>query len=67
MTKVTLDDVEYDSENFNVEQNKLLSELVQNNNIKTNLEYQLSSLEVVAGLLMRKLKKSLAEEITDDN
>ena len=67
MTKVTLDDVEYDSKNFNVEQNKLLSELVQNNNIKTNLEYQLSSLEVVAGLLMRKLKKSLAEEITDDN
>ena len=67
MTKVTLDDVEYDSKNFNVEQNKLLSELVQNNNIKTNLEYQLSSLEVVAGLLMKKLKKSLAEEVTDDN
>jgi len=67
VTKVTLDDVEYDSKNFNVEQNKLLSELVQNNNIKTNLEYQLSSLEVVAGLLMKKLKKSLAEEVTDDN
>ena len=59
MTKVTLDNIEYNSENFDEMQNKILSELVQNNSIKTNLEYQLSSLEVVAGLLMKKLKKSL--------
>ena len=41
MTKVTLDDVEYDTENFTEDQNKILSELVKNNNVKTNLEYQL--------------------------
>ena len=67
MTKVTLDNIEYNSENFDEMQNKILSELVQNNSIKTNLEYQLSSLEVVAGLLMKKLKKSLKKEGSDDN
>ena len=67
MTKVTLDNIEKNSENFDEMQNKILSELVQNNSIKTNLEYQLSSLEVVAGLLMKKLKKSLKKEVSDDN
>jgi len=41
--------------------------LVRNNNVKSNLEYQLYSLNLVADLLLNKLKKSLAEEIKDDN
>ena len=67
MTKVTLNDVEYDTENFTEDQNKILTELVRNNNVKSNLEYQLYSLNLVADLLLNKLKKSLAKEIKDDN
>jgi hypothetical protein len=67
MTKVTLNDVEYDTENFTEHQNKVLAELVKNNNVKTNLEYQLYSLNLIADLLLNKLKKSLVEEVKDDN
>ena len=67
MTKVTLNDVDYDTENFTDDQNKILSELLKNNNVKTTLEYQLYSLNTIADLLMSKLKKSLEEEVTDDN
>tara|TARA_A100000172_G_C3004389_1_gene97438 strand:- start:366 stop:569 length:204 start_codon:yes stop_codon:yes gene_type:complete len=67
MTKVTLNDVEYDTKNFTEDQNKILTELVKNNNVKSNLEYQLYSLNLIADLLLNKLKKSLAEEIKDDN
>jgi len=67
MTKVTLNDVDYDTENFTDDQNKILSELVKNNNVKTTLEYQLYSLNIIADLLMSKLKKSLEEGVTDDN
>jgi len=67
MTKVTLNDVDYDTENFSDDQNKILSELLKNNNVKTTLEYQLYSLNIIADLLMSKLKKSLEEEVTDDN
>tara|TARA_R100001369_G_C3219962_1_gene149834 strand:+ start:110 stop:313 length:204 start_codon:yes stop_codon:yes gene_type:complete len=67
MTKVTLNDVDYDTENFTDDQNKILSELLKNNNVKTTLEYQLYSLNIIADLLMSKLKKSLEEEVTDDN
>jgi len=67
MTKVTLNDVEYDTENFTEDQNKILAELVKNNNVKTNLEYQLYSLNLIADLLLNKLKKSLVEEVKDDN
>ena len=67
MTKVTLNDVEYDTEDFTEDQNKVLAELVKNNSVKTNLEYQLYSLNIIADLLLSKLKKSLSEEVEDDN
>ena len=67
MTKVTLNDVEYDTEDFTEDQNKVLAELVKNNSVKTNLEYQLYSLNITADLLLSKLKKSLSEEVEDDN
>ena len=59
MTKVTLDDVEYDLDNFTEDQKNLLREINFNNTLSTNLKYQLSSLKVVADLLVDKLKKSL--------
>ncbi len=67
MTKVTLDDVEYDTDNFNEDQQKLIGEINYNNNLSNNLNYQLSSLKIVLDLLVGKLKKSLSEEVEDDN
>ena len=67
MTKITLDDVEYDTDDFNEDQQKLIGEINYNNNLSNNLNYQLSSLKVVSDLLVGKLKKSLSEEVEDDN
>jgi len=67
VTKVTLDDIEYDSDNFTKAQQNILGEINFNNNLSTNLNYQLSSLKVVLDLLVGKLKTSLTEEVTDDN
>lgn len=66
MTKVTLDDVEYDSENFTEDQQKILGEIVYNKNLASNLNYQVTSLNVVSEILSDKLKASLAKEKTDD-
>ncbi len=67
MTKVTLDDIEYDSKDFDDNQNETLRELMHNNSIKVDLEYQLASLGIVAELLMTRLKKSLTAEKTYDD
>tara|TARA_R110001599_G_scaffold96519_1_gene249573 strand:- start:287 stop:490 length:204 start_codon:yes stop_codon:yes gene_type:complete len=67
VTKVTLDDVEYDLDNFTEDQKNLLREINFNNTLSTNLKYQLSSLKVVADLLVDKLKKSLKEEASNDD
>ena len=67
MTKVTLDDIEYDLDNFTEDQRNLLKEINFNNTLSTNLKYQLSSLKVVADLLVDKLKKSLKEEASNDD
>tara|TARA_R100000935_G_scaffold29182_3_gene49499 strand:+ start:415 stop:618 length:204 start_codon:yes stop_codon:yes gene_type:complete len=67
VTKVTLDDIEYDSKDFDDNQNETLRELMHNNSIKVDLEYQLASLGIVAELLMTRLKKSLTAEKTDDD
>ena len=66
MTKVTLDDVEYDSEDFTEDQQKILGEIVYNKNLAANLNYQVTSLNVVSEILSDRLKASLAKEKTDD-
>ena len=66
MTKVTLDSIEYDSEDFTEDQQKILSEIVYNKNLASNLSYQVTSLNVVAEILSDKLKASLAEDKPDD-
>ena len=62
MTKVTLNDVEYDSENFTEDQKKILGEIVYNKNLASNLSYQVTSLNVVSEILSDRLKDSLAKE-----
>ena len=66
MTKVTLNDIEYDSENFTEDQKKILGEIVYNKNLASNLSYQVTSLNVVSEILSDRLKDSLAKEKTDD-
>tara|TARA_E500000318_G_C3463119_1_gene173480 strand:+ start:53 stop:253 length:201 start_codon:yes stop_codon:yes gene_type:complete len=66
VTKVTLDDIEYDSEDFTEDQQKILGEIVYNKNLASNLNYQVTSLNVVSEILSDRLKTSLAKEKTDD-
>lgn len=62
MTKITLDEVEYESENFNDLQNNLLSEINYNNNVQTQLNYQLQSVRTTANILVGKLKDELTSK-----
>ena len=66
MTKVTLDSIEYDSEDFTEDQQKILGEIVYNKNLASNLSYQVTSLNVVSEILSDKLKASLTEDKPDD-
>jgi hypothetical protein len=66
MAKVTLDDVEYETDNFTEEQNQMLAEIKYNDNIQQQLNYELSSLKAVAGILIQRLKNSLIVEKVDD-
>jgi hypothetical protein len=66
MTKITLDDIEYDSEDFSEDQTSLLKEIQYNGNIKQQLEYQLHSISTVGNGLVDRLKKSLVSEIIPD-
>ena len=67
MIKITLDDIEYNSEDFSEDQSKVYQELINNNNISVGLQYQLNSLNVVRDLLVQRLKKSLTDETVDDD
>ena len=66
MTKVTLDDVEYDSENFSESQQKIFSEILYNKNLASNLSYQVTSLNVLSEILSDKLKTSLTKDKIND-
>ncbi len=66
MTKVTLDDVEYESENFSESQKKILNEILYNKKLSSNLSYQVTSLNVVSEILSNKLKTSLKKDKTND-
>ena len=62
MTKVTLDDIEYESDDFTDVQKNVLTEINYNNNLQTQLKYQLQSVQTTAELLIRKLKEELTTE-----
>jgi hypothetical protein len=59
MTKITLDELDYNTEDFNDEQRQLFSEITYNNNLQTQLRYQLQALDAVANATIGKLKESL--------
>jgi hypothetical protein len=59
MTKVTLDETEYDTDDFNDLQKNMLSEINYNNNLQTQLSYTLQSVRTSADILLTKLKNNL--------
>ena len=62
MGKVTLDDIEYESDDFTDVQKNVLTGINYNNNVQTQLKYQLQSVQTTAELLLRKLKEELTTE-----
>jgi len=59
MTKVTLDETEYDTDDFTDLQKNMLSEINYNNNLQTQLNYTLQSVRTSADILLTKLKDNL--------
>jgi lysyl-tRNA synthetase class II len=67
MTKITIDEVEYDTEDFTELQNQIVQEIMYNNNVQTQLNYQSNSLRVSLDLLTAKLKQSLETETPEES
>ena len=59
MTKLTIDDVEYETSDFSEEQNSWVMELQYNTNIQQQLNYQLSSVKTRGEIIVNRLKGSL--------
>ena len=68
MTKVVIDEVEYDTEDFTEEQNNMVAELQYNANMQRQLTYQLSTLKTVGEILASRVKQSLTEneDVTEE-
>jgi len=62
MVKVTLDDVEYESDDFTDLQKNILAEINYNGNVQTQLRYQLQSIKTTGDMLIGKLKEDLTTE-----
>ncbi len=68
MTKVVIDEVEYDTEDFTEEQNNVVAELLYNSNMQRQLTYQLNTLKTVGEVVLSRLKQSLTEneDVTEE-
>tara|TARA_R100000951_G_scaffold102585_1_gene94743 strand:+ start:313 stop:507 length:195 start_codon:yes stop_codon:yes gene_type:complete len=62
MPKVTLDNVEYDSDNWSDSQLKLLAELQFSSTIKRQLDFQMVCNSLMSHTLMERFKESLEED-----
>jgi hypothetical protein len=62
MVKITLDDIEYESDDFTDLQKNVLTEINYNNNVQTQLNYQLQSVRNTANILVEKLKDELTNK-----
>ena len=62
MAKITLDDIEYDTEDFSDEQNNMLAEIQFNSSMQRQAEYNLNSLKIVSAEVIRRLKETLVKE-----
>jgi hypothetical protein len=59
MVTMTLDEKEYETEDFTEDQHKLLQEIQYNNNIQMQLNYQSNSLQAANEAIVNKLRISL--------
>lgn len=59
MAKVTIDEVEYETDDFTEKQKTLLNEIQYNNNIHKQLDYQMYSLRNVSDKIVGELKQEL--------
>ena len=68
MTKVVIDEVENDTEDFTEEQNNMVAELQYNAKMQRQLTYQLSTLKTVGEILASRVKQSLTEneDVTEE-
>ena len=68
MTKVVIDEVEYDTEDFTEGQNNMVAELQYNSNIQRQLTYQLNTIKTVGEVVLSRLKQSLTEneDVTEE-
>ena len=64
MATITLDDVEYDTDDFTEDQKQMLNEINYNNNSQTQLRYHLNGLEVMKNTIVVKLREELSTETT---
>jgi len=59
MVTLTLDDTEYETDDFTEEQNKLVQEITYGTNVKNQLAFQLNSLHSFNEQLVERLRKTL--------
>jgi len=59
MVTLTLDDTEYETDDFTEEQNKLVQEITYSTNVKNQLAFQLNSLHSFNEQLVERLRKTL--------
>ena len=59
MAKVTIDEVEYETDDFTEKQKTLLNEIQYNSNIQKQLDYQMYSLRSVSDKVVEELNQEL--------
>tara|TARA_R110002020_G_scaffold41818_1_gene122936 strand:- start:3650 stop:3862 length:213 start_codon:yes stop_codon:yes gene_type:complete len=67
MAKITLDEIEYDTEDFTEKEVAMLNEIQFNGSIKQQLEYQWRCVSNVGNSLVKELKASLESSSEPDN
>jgi len=61
MVKITLHEVEYETDNFDDEQKKIVTEIKYNSNLQTQIDYQLHSLRKLGETLVLNLQLALSD------
>jgi FtsZ-binding cell division protein ZapB len=59
MVTLTLDDTDYETEDFTEEQNRLVQEITYGTNVKNQLDFQSNSLRIFNDQLVERLRSSL--------
>ena len=66
MTTVNINDVDYDTEDFNEDQMALYNEIMYATSVVNNLTYQMQCVKTMQASVANKLTKSLQDKGDDD-